>query len=293
MLTDTELKSFLLSLQKIKGIDLSSYRKNFLRRRLQYCMQSRDVKDFCVYLDILNKDPAEYKKFLDNLSINVTEFFRDADVFEQVRNVCLKDIIKRKSLSGSKVIRAWSMACSSGQEAYSLAILIKEELKSVPEDFLVRIWGTDIDNDALETAKKAQYPLKSLKTIDSQLVKEYFYPVDTEGQGKEINAQARSFISLHPQERLYQVTDTIRKQISFVRHDFITEPALKFMDLIFCRNVMIYLEKQGIESLFKKFYNALSTNGYLVIGKTEGLRVDLEELFVPVDLNKKIFQKRR
>lgn len=293
MLTDKEIESFLLYLRQAKGIDLSSYRQSFLYRRLQARMQAKNTASYFAYLNILNKDPAEYRKFLDNLSINVTEFFRDADVFEQVRNICLKDIIERNSVTGNKTIRAWSMACSSGQETYSLAILIKEELKARQEDFQVRIWGTDIDDEALEIARKAEYSLKHLKKVDSNLVKEYFYPVDAELPRKEINGKAQSFSAHNPQESLYRVAATISKDVIFLRHNFINDKALKFMDLIFCRNVMIYLEKEGIESLFQKFYKALNKKGYLVIGKTEGLRTDLEELFAPVDLNKKIFQKRR
>jgi chemotaxis methyl-accepting protein methylase len=292
MLNDNELKVFLSRLQEIHGVDLSSYRESFLRRRISFRMQLVEAKDYSTYLDILKKDPAEYKRFIDNFSINVTEFFRDTDVFECFKNNCVRELLRRKAAAGHKVIRAWSMGCASGEEAYSLAITIKEELKDKTDDFLVSIWGTDIDRDALDTAGKAEYSSRSLKGMDLSLRQEYFDPIATTQEKPEDKAACAKFVN--GVEQQYRLKDTIKKLVHFKQHNFINDPPLRFMDFVFCRNVMIYLDRQEIEVMITKFHKALTTMGYLVIGKTEGIRAgNLGTLFLPVDLNKKIFQKRR
>jgi len=257
---DKELNAFLCSLEKFKGVDLSSYRENFLQRRLRSRMIATKSESLFHYLRILKKEPDEYKRFLGALSINVTEFFRDPDVFDLFRKNCLKDVIEKKEACRHEIIRIWSAACASGEEAYSLAIIITEELKTKIDNFKIRIWGTDIDKDALEDAKKAEYGLRSLKEVGSETLNRCF---------------------------------TNTEIVKFTQHNLITDAPLKYLDVIFCRNVMIYLRRQQQEKIFENFYNALNPKGYLVIGKVESILGAPKDLFIPVDLNKKIFQKRR
>jgi len=221
------------------------------------------------YLDLLRKDNAEYNRFLDSLAINVSEFFRDPDVFEYFRENCFKEIIRRKDTFNNRVIRIWSAGCAEGQETYSLAVLFKEELGE-KNNFSVRIWGTDIDNDALEKAKKAVYDLKNLKNMDRFMIEKYFTPLSN---------------------GLFRLNEEIRQMVRFSQRDLINDPPLKYMDIIFCRNVMIYLSHQQQELLLFKFHNSLSSKGYLVIGKVEGIWGNAREMFIPVATHKKIFQK--
>lgn len=269
---ERELSTFLCSLQRLKGIDLSSYREPFLQRRLRARMIARQADTPFGYFTLLKNEPDEYNRFLEALSINTTEFFRDPDVFDFFRKNCLKEVIQRKVSLKHENIRIWSAACASGEEVYSLAIMLREELKERIDNFRIRIWGTDIDKAALEEAKRAEYSKRSLQEVDSEILKRYFTKTE---------------------EDLYRLKTPIKELVRFTEHNLNSDEPLKYMEVIFCRNVMIYLRRKQQEALCVNFYEALNPRGYLVIGKVEGLLGALKELFIPVDLNKKIFQKRR
>ena len=269
---DRELNAFLYSLQRLKGIDLSSYRENFLQRRLRSRMLATKSEGLFSYFSILKREPDEYRRFLGALSINVTEFFRDPEVFDLFRKKCLKEVIEKRESARHEIIRIWSAACASGEEAYSLALIILEELKNKIDNFKIRIWGTDIDKDTLEEAKKAKYSQRSLKEIDSVMLNRYFTGAS---------------------DGLHRLNENVKDLVKFTQHDLTRDPPLKYIDVIFCRNVMIYLRRKQQEALFENFYKVLNPEGYLVIGKVESILGSPKDLFKPVDLNKKIFQKRR
>ncbi|HAH20533.1 MAG: hypothetical protein A2Y00_05070 [Omnitrophica WOR_2 bacterium GWF2_43_52] len=264
---EESLKKILKFIHQNKGLDLHSYRDNFLYRRLRLRMQTTKVLGAYEYIGLLEKSPEEYALFLDALSINVTEFFRDPDVFEAFKKNVLAGLITRKAASDFRSLRIWSSACASGEEAYSLAILIKEELKD-NRHLVVKILATDIDAQALEKAKKAAYPLKELKKIPRDILKKYFTTVDSE---------------------TYYLTDEIKQMVKFQQHNIFHTPGFKNIDVIFCRNIMIYLSRQQMIELFKKFHQLLNPGGFLVLGKVESLWE--RALFIPVDLRAKIYQK--
>jgi chemotaxis protein methyltransferase CheR len=250
-----------------KGMDLTAYRQNFLFRRLRLRMLATKTKNYQEYTGLLEKKPDEFNRFLDALSINVTEFFRDPDVFDAVKKTVIPELIQRKEAGGNKVIRAWSAGCAYGQETYSLAILLKEAL-SERTDFIVRVWGTDVDADALEKADKAEYLARDLKELDKNIVEKYFSPLGDDS---------------------FRVKEEITNMVKFHRHNFINDPPMKFMDIIFCRNVMIYISHDQQHVLFHKFSEALHSKGYLVIGRVETIWE--KDLFVPVEPKQKIYQK--
>ena len=258
------------SVQRLKGIDLSSYRQKFLLRRLNYRIIKTKSESIFDYLNLLKKDSAEFNQLLNALAINVSEFFRDPEVFNYFRKNCLRELINRKELHRAKVVRMWSAGCAEGQEAYSLAIQLKEEL-SKKYNFFVKIWGTDIDKDTLQGAKKAEYDSRSLKEIDKLLLDKYF--------------------SCLP-NGLFRVKEEIRQMVKFCQCDLLNDAPLKYMDVIFCRNVMIYLTRQQQGMLLSKFHNSLSSNGYLVIGKAESIWGNLSDMFIQVSGRQKIFQKK-
>ena len=153
---DRELKLFLSSLHRLKGIDLSYYSEKFLLRRLNYRMRMNKVEDLGKYFIFIKNHNEEFNKLLNALAINVSEFFRDYDVFDAFKNRCLKELIQRKKVADIKDIRIWSAGCAYGQEAYSIAIYLKEQIN--PDDGLkIKIWATDVDDDALARAKKGEY----------------------------------------------------------------------------------------------------------------------------------------
>jgi chemotaxis methyl-accepting protein methylase len=265
-----DLKIFLSTIQRLKGIDLSSYRQNFLLRRLNYRIKLTESGSLLIYLNLIKKDNAEFNRLLDSLAINVSEFFRDPGVFDYFRKNCLHEIMNRKGILEKNVIRIWSAGCAEGQEVYSLAIMLKEELGE-KDNFLLRIWATDMDEGALQSARKAEYDLRSLKEINKVLLAKYFTPVAS---------------------GLYRLNDQIKKMVNFSRLDLVGDLPLKYMDAIFCRNVMIYFSRQQQDELLLKLYKALNHKGYLVIGKVETIWGDLKNKFISVNTHNKIFQKR-
>lgn len=267
LLDENGLKKILEFIRERKGVDLSSYRRNFLLRRLRLRLSAAKVKGYLEYVRILEKNPDEFNLFLDELSINVTEFFRDPDVFSAFRDLVLSEIIQKKLASGSRSLRIWSSACATGEEPYSIAILAKEALKD-KTDFTVRILASDVDTQALEKAAKGEYEARALQRIDPSVLKKYFVPLGA----------AR-----------YRVREDIRKMVRFRAHNIFHEPPFKCLDIIFCRNIIIYLNRALTKELFTTFSRLLVPGGYLVLGKVETLWE--RDLFVPVDLKAKIYQK--
>lgn len=268
-LNEQDLKTALSFILAAKGIDLSSYRKSFFLRRLRYRIQVTRSENCLSYINLIDKNNDEFNRFLDTLAINVTEFFRDPDVFACFKKVVLPEIIRRKKSTEQRVISIWSAGCASGEEAYSLAILLKDGLAK-KDNFIVKIWGTDMDNETLDEARKAEYKLDKLKEVDKGQLEKYFIRL---GNGT------------------YKLKEEIRQMVKFTKHNLISDSLLSFMDIIFCRNVMIYLNHQQQEILFKKFNQSLNPKGYLVIGKVEVIWSNLKSLFVPVELYQKIYQK--
>jgi len=266
-LTDEQFTTVLLHINKLRGIDLCQYRRNFVYRHLNFRLQETGLNNHLDYINFIKENPKEIDNFLDALSINVTHFFRDPEVFGIFKEKVLKELLERKKNTERGLIRVWSAGCASGQEAYSLAIMFNEALGGNAECVL-RIWATDVDSDALERAKKAEYESKDLKEIDKKLLEKYFEPVYNNRYG------------LNPE---------IKRMVRFDKHNLITDEGLKFMDVIFCRNVMIYFNRQQQQVLLNKFYNSLNAKGYLVTAKVESIWD--KDCFVPIDPLQKIYQK--
>jgi len=265
-----DFQKFIAYIQKIKGIDLTSYRENFLKRRMYIRMYAKRVQDYTQYIEIIEKDPEEYNRFLDTIGINVSEFFRDQDVFEAFRKEVLSEIIAKKKASNQKIIRIWSAGCAAGEETYSLAILLRETLQEDMKNFMIRLWGTDIDRESLNSTQKATYSKLSLKEVNLTLLNKYFTPLP---------------------EEMYKLNDDIKYMAKFSIHNLINEPILKFMDVIFCRNVMIYFTRQQQELLMHNFYKALNYQGYLVLGKIENIWDN--KMFTCIDRKNKIYRVQK
>jgi len=254
-------------INKEKGVDLCSYRQSFILRHLRSRMSDTQSADCASYITYLKNNPDEIDRFLEDLSINVTHFFRDPDVFLAFRNGPLVELIDYKRKNSLNLIRIWSAGCASGQEPYSLAIMMNEVLGK-KSGFMVKIWATDVDSETLERAEKGEYEERDLKEAGKKLLEKYFQPVYNDK---------------------YSVNDEIRKMVRFQKHNLISEPELKCMDVIFCRNVMIYFTRAQQEALFKKFHQSLNSLGYLVISKVES--VWNRDLFECINLYNKLYQK--
>ncbi|MFZ2499343.1 MAG: CheR family methyltransferase [Methanosarcina sp.] len=249
------------------GVALAGYRDTYLRRRIDLRMKAVGIDNYPTYMKLLDKNPNELTEFLNAITVNVTEFMRDKTPFMFFRNEILPEIMERKKKSKSNMVRFWSAACSNGEEPYSISICSKEIL---PADWSISIYATDIDEDSLSRASKGIYSKEQLKNLDSSIIHKYF-----EHSGEN-----------------FKVKSIPKLSIRFMRHDLTSEPPVsKYLDVVFCRNVMIYFNDKQKVKMLNDFYNSLSDDGYLIIGKSETLPEEIRDSFIPVNVRDKVFRK--
>ncbi len=251
-----------------RGLDLSQYKGKCLKRRIDVRLRATGARDYPDYMAVLKKDPSEYDRFLDVLTINVTNFFRDKSTYREIEKKVIPGVILAKKKRGKKLIRVWSAACASGEEPYSMAILFHKILGKRIEGYQISIHATDIDVNILEKAKKAEYPAGFSSEIDEKILRRYF-----------------------KRDLKYRLKEEIKQMVRFERHDLISDKPLAHLDVILCRNVLIYFSRDLQIRLFDKFYDALNRGGYLILGKTETLAGKPEGLFQPVNIRERIYRK--
>jgi chemotaxis protein methyltransferase CheR len=254
---------------KDKGFDCNQYRDDYVKRRLTIRLRANNLDSYRDYAKLLNSDPTEYNELIAALTITVSEFFRDASVFDYFRKNVIPALIQEKRVKKQKIIRIWSAGCASGEETYSIAILMQDSLGANPESFLISVHGTDIDEDSLAKAKKGEYTLEEVKNVRKDSLSQYF----VFDQGK------------------YRINDKIKGLVKFEKHDLISSKPLAHFDVIFCRNVSIYFSRAMHEKLHREFYNALNSDGFFVLGKTEMLYGTARKLFNPVNAKEGVYQK--
>ena len=250
------------------GFDCSSYSDKFLKRRFDIRMRANNVGSYREYGALLKRDPLEYTELIEVLTIPVTEFFRDPDVFEDFEKVVVPKLIADKKRKKQKVIRIWSAGCASGEEAYSIAMLMDEFLGPKLDDFTLSIHGIDIDDAALAKAERGEYTPEEVKKIPEAYLKKYFG-----FDGKK-----------------YRIDEGLKRLVRFKKHNLISGKPYRYFDVIFCRNVLIYFSREAHEKVHMLFYDALNNDGFLIVGKTEMLSGKVREMLVPVG-NKGIYQK--
>ncbi|MGA1822025.1 MAG: CheR family methyltransferase [Thermoplasmatota archaeon] len=201
----------------------------------------------------------------------MTHYFRDPETFQIIEKEILPLLIYEKVRNNRRVIRLWCAGCSSGEEAYSYAILLKDLLGEEFNEFIVSVHGTDIDSRSLEAAKKGRYLPRQVENVRPAFLKRYF---TFDGE-------------------MYQVSDEIKGMVHFRKQDLFTGEKSKHYDLISCRNVFIYFSKEMQSKLFAEFYKGLNEGGYLVIGKTETLFGEARDRFLTINSRERIFQKEK
>ena len=252
-------------IEKTLCIKCQNYKEAYIRRRLLSRMRSTGAETFKDYLQYLRDHPAEFEPLRNALTINVTEFFRDPEVFEIIRADLFPAILKDRGR-----IRLWCAGCSSGEEAYTLAILLVETLGMTGSRNAL-IYATDIDETILKRARDGVYEEKALQKVPEALVRKHF---------------------VRREDGLYEVRPHLRSIIRFSRHDLMTgQPIARFLDLVSCRNVTIYFTEGQKNDLARLFHGALSPGGYYVMGKTEYLSRDVEHLFASHNSVQKVFVK--
>lgn len=234
-------------------------------------VRANNLPGFGEYYRFLKKNPEEFDVLMGVLTINVTDFFRDYSMYQYLAEHVIPDIIYEKYEHGRKVFRIWSAGCASGEEPYSMAIIVKEILGGRIDDFIISIHGTDIDEESLLKAKKGLYSPHQLKNVDPIILERYFI-----SQGEN-----------------YLVTDEIRNMVRIKKHDLLGDKKQTNYDIILNRNVMIYFSRDMQERLQMDFYESLNVNGYLIIGKTEILAGKAREAFTAVNGPERIYRKEK
>jgi chemotaxis protein methyltransferase CheR len=271
-MTSGEVEDFLenVAYQKLKrllqeavGLDCSCYRDEYLKRRFAVRLRATGTNTYSRYVRYLKKNPVEYYLVLDNLTINYTTFFRDRDVYVYLEKTILPRLFR------SNKVRIWSAGCATGEEPYSLAILVHSLLGKALSKYQVTIFASDFDEDALAKAVKGEYNRKQLTGLEGSLIDKYF---SNDGAS-------------------YRVKNFVRQLIRFEKHDLMKPSLHKGLDLILCRNVMIFFSRESQQQVHMHFYNALRDGGYLVTGKSEILSGEPSTKFLCTDVNCRIYQK--
>lgn len=245
----------------------SHYNDSYLDRRITSRMRRTDSGSYDAYLRHLRETPDEQVALLESMSINVTGFFRNPDVWEGIRAV-----VRDLAANGAS-IRIWSAACADGREPYSLAMLAYADPEI--DESAVEVLGTDISEPALETARAGTY--EELRTVDMadqlSFLDDYSNYVEQAG-------------------RTYRLTDPIRDTVTFERHDLINDDPKSGFDLVTCRNLFIYIDNEYKTSMLETIERSLRPEGYLVIGKSETISSRLQSTFSVHDSQLRIYRNR-
>ncbi len=234
-----EFEWFVDKIKNMMGLDLSGYKPERMKRRIEMLIRKYQCRSYKEYFDLIMKDQKKKDEFLDKLTINVTEFFRNPEKWEELKKDLLPKLLRE---SGSK-FKAWSAGCSSGEEPYTLAILL-EELRAPAG---AKVIATDIDIGVLTKAQIGEYDERSMVSTDKSYIEKYFIVRD----GKFI------------------VKPNVKSRVIFKRHNLLQDPFDTGYDIIMCRNVVIYFEMEAKEQLYRKFAESLRLGGILFIGNTE------------------------
>ena len=263
-----DLGRIFLSLKKQMGVDFSAYKESTLIRRIQRRMALHRIEKISQYARFLRDNKKEIQALFDDLLINVTRFFRDEALFRALKKRFLPALLKNKSKDRQPELRAWIPGCATGEEVYSLAICILETLGSGLSKMRIQIFGTDLSESVIEHARLGIYSSAIEKDVSSARLKRFFVKRDG----------------------TYQIHHNVRDICTFARQNITADPPFSRLDVISCRNVLIYLSPELHKRCIPQFHYALNAGGYLILGPAESVGL-YDELFKLVDKKNKIYAK--
>jgi len=264
--SDQEFDELLLMLKETRGFDFTGYKRPTLMRRVQRRMDARGVGSLSEYCDYLELESDEFTQLFDSLLINVTGFFRDPLAWQALREQVLPELLSAKSARRS--LRVWSAGCATGEEAYTLAMVLGETMGLGEFVSRVKIYATDLDDAALAEARTGIYSERQVAEVSEELRQKYF-----EASGTK-----------------YAFRRDLRRQVIFGRNDLTRDAPISRVDLLVARNTLMYFNAETQSNIIRKFHFALSNPGFLFLGKAEMLLNHVDQ-FEPVDLRKRIFRK--
>ncbi|ACK68899.1 MCP methyltransferase, CheR-type with PAS/PAC sensor [Gloeothece citriformis PCC 7424] len=262
---DPVFESLLEFLRQSRGFDFTGYKRSSLQRRVRKQMQSHNIDNFGDYLDYLQVHPEEFLPLFNTILINVTGFYRDLNAWQYLQ----RQVINRNFdlESDRKPIRVWSAGCASGEEAYTLAMILADSLGIEKFRQRVKIYATDLDEEALSQARHASYSDKDLNSFPQELRDRFFEQVGN----------------------LYVFRPDLRRAVIFGRHDLVQDAPISRLDLLVCRNTLMYFNAETQGKILQRFHFALKNSGILFLGKAEMLLTHTN-LFTPINLQHRIFR---
>jgi two-component system CheB/CheR fusion protein len=266
MMEDPQFEALLGYLKEARAFDFTGYKRASLMRRVGRRMAQVDVHSYSDYLDFLQVHPDEFTALFNTILINLTGFFRDPDAWAFLREQVLPQLLAGKDPDAP--IRVWSAACASGEEAYTIAIALAEELGVDQFRQRVKIYGTDVDEEALNQARLASYTDRQFAGVPAELVERYF---DAAG-GRHVFRK------------------DLRRSVIFGRNDLVQDAPISRVDLLLCRNVLMYFNAEAQARILSRLHFALADHGVLFLGKAEML-LGHGGTFVPVEIKRRIFRK--
>ncbi len=261
-----EFDELLEYLKRTRGFDFSAYKVSSLQRRIHKRMLAIEMERVADYIDYLEVHPDEFSALFNAILINVTSFFRDGPVWEYLASDILPRFISGKQPGDP--IRVWSAGCASGEEAYSIAMLLAEQLGPIEFSQRVKIYATDVDEEALNQARLASYTPAQIEGVPPHLLQKYF----------------------EYQANRYTFNKDLRRSVIFGRNDLIQDAPISRIDLLICRNTLMYLNAETQSRILARFHFALNNTGYLFLGKAEAMLTHTAT-FTPIDLKRRVFTK--
>jgi chemotaxis protein methyltransferase CheR len=249
------------------GLQWRPFQRRGIKRKVERRIAEIGLSNFEEYLPRIQEDPQEQKHLSLILTVTISRFFRDQEVFNTLGQSIIPNLLKEED---RKELKIWSIGCASGEEPYTLSLLWKEKVERVFPKIRLSVFATDIDENMLERAKQGRYKKSSLKEVPEEILGKFF---DREGDE-------------------YRLDLSVRQTVEFKRHDILQGKPFDEMDIIFCRNLALtYFSKEAQMAVLRKLATSLKEKGYLVIGKDESLPLIYPTLFVLAFREEKIFQK--
>jgi PAS domain S-box-containing protein len=264
-----ELLRDVLTLLKVRtGHDFSNYKRPTLVRRAARHLQIHETDDLEVYLKILRERPDEVLSLLKNLLINVTNFFRDKDAFDALEKTVIPALFEGKTSENQ--VRVWVAGCATGEEAYSMAILLQEYAANLPDPPKIQVFASDVDDDAIAGAREGRFTEAIVSDVSPERLRQFFVKEEDDG---------------------YWIRKAIREMVLFAPHNILRDPPFSRLDLISCRNVLIYLNRETQEKVLRVFHFALREGGFLFLGSSESAE-STANIFSAIDKKHRIYQCR-
>jgi two-component system CheB/CheR fusion protein len=254
-------------LRSATGLDFSHYRQSTIRRRITRRMALSGIDSLEKYVPFLRENPREVRALYDDLLIRVTRFFREPETFEFLEKKIFPRILKKRP--SDSAVRLWVPGCATGEEVYSLVISLLESMKALRRDWPLQVYGTDVSESAIEKARAGIYSENATADVSPERLRRFF--VKTDGS--------------------FQIARSVRDACVFARHNVLADPPFLHLDLLSCRNLLIYIETALQKRILPIFHHALSANGVLVLGTAETIGT-FGDLFAPEDRHHKVFSKK-